>query len=386
MFEPLLCGGIDFDNAGKQFSTCLYYAADDGRDANHRMYVLESTGIDPQGGYVDKGKITAPTDRWAIDGSVLREADGSLYFVWSGWANLSQGPQNIYIALMSNPWTISSERVLISAPTNSWERIGWWVNEGPVALQRENKTFIVYSASGGSTPDYCLGMLTNTDGDMLNPSSWTKSPGCVFSKTDTVFGPGHNSFVKSSDGIEDWIIYHAKDTPVQTWAGRTARAQRLTWNQDGTPNFGSPAAPSAALAAPSSQGTLPVAPVLLKAENSSEAIALDSVTMMRDPFPILSTHNFSPDRHTRVMLFAANVELQSGESNLALSVSAEDTRHNIYQLPVEYVGRIESLNLAQIVVRLPDELNSEGHVWVSINLRGVNSNRALIKLKSRVGI
>lgn len=362
----------------------IYYAADDGRDANHRMYVLESTGTDPQGTYIDKGKIAAPVDRWAIDGSVLRKADGSLYFIWSGWDSFVQSPQNLYIAPMSNPWTISGERVLISAPTNSWERVGWWVNEGPVGLQRGNKTFIVYSASGGSTPDYCLGMLTNTNGDVLNPSAWTKSSGCVFSKTNTVFGPGHNSFVKSSDGSEDWIIYHAKDTPVQTWAGRTARAQRLTWNQDDTPNFGSPVAPWIALAAPSSQGTPPVAPVLLKAENSSEAIALDSVTMMRDPFSVLSTHNFSNDRRTRVMLFAANVELQSGESNSALSVNAEDARRNIYQLPIEYVGRIESLNLTQIVVRLPNELDGEGSVSVSINLRGASSNKALINLKPSV--
>ena len=28
---------------------------------------------------------------------------------------------------------------------------------------------------------------------------------------DGVFGPGHNSFVKSPDGREDWIVYHAID-------------------------------------------------------------------------------------------------------------------------------------------------------------------------------
>ena len=173
----------------------IYYAADDGNDVNHRMYVLESTGADPQGGYADKGKISAPTDRWAIDGSVLQKRDGSLHFIWSGWADLNPGPQNIYIAPMSNPWTISGERALISAPVNQWERVGWAVNEGPVALQNGGNSFIVYSASGGSTADYCLGMLTNTDGNLLAPSSWRKSQGCVFAKTDTVFGPGHNSFV-----------------------------------------------------------------------------------------------------------------------------------------------------------------------------------------------
>ena len=61
----------------------IYYAADDGNNANHRMYALESTGSDPQGSYFSRGKIAAPTDRWAIDGAVL-EHGGALYFLWVG--------------------------------------------------------------------------------------------------------------------------------------------------------------------------------------------------------------------------------------------------------------------------------------------------------------
>jgi len=30
----------------------IYFAADDGNDVNHRIYVLESTGSDPQGTYI----------------------------------------------------------------------------------------------------------------------------------------------------------------------------------------------------------------------------------------------------------------------------------------------------------------------------------------------
>ncbi len=218
----------------------IYFAADDGNDVNHRMYVLKSTSDDPQGVYSDKGKIAAHTDRWAIDGSVIQKSDGSLFFIWSGWANAMPGPQNIYIAPMINPWTISGERTLISSPVNFWEKVGWAVNEAPVALQNGGKTFIIYSASGGSTPDYCLGMLTNVDGSFLTPSSWKKSQGCVFAKTNTIFGPGHNSFVKSPDQKEDWIIYHARNSAVHSWSGRTTRAQKFSWRADGTPEFGTP--------------------------------------------------------------------------------------------------------------------------------------------------
>ena len=44
------------------------------------------------------------------------------------------------------------------------------------------------------------------------------------------------------------------------------------------------------------------------------AIAFDSVTMLRDPFPLTNILNFSPDNRTRVMLFAMNLDLPPGEA------------------------------------------------------------------------
>ncbi|WP_341876224.1 family 43 glycosylhydrolase [Defluviitalea saccharophila] len=220
----------------------IYFAADNGNNANHRMYVLESNTQDPQGTYTFKGKIAAPTDRWAIDGTVLETDDGDLYFVWSGWEGFENVSQNIYIAPMSNPWTISGERVMISKPDQPWERIGTpYINEGPEILKKDGKIFIVYSASGSWTDDYCLGMLTYSGGDILNPSSWIKA-GPVFSKVPTAYGPGHNCFTVSPDGTEDWIVYHADKNSGGSWENRSIRAQKFTWNTDGTPNFGTPVA------------------------------------------------------------------------------------------------------------------------------------------------
>jgi GH43 family beta-xylosidase len=233
----------------------IYFAADDGNNNNHRMYVLESNSLDPQGGYTLRGKLAAPTDRWAIDGTVLQQGS-SLYFVWSGWEGTTNIQQNLYIAPMSNPYTISGERAAISAPTNGWERIGGppYINEGPEVLQRNGKIFVVYSASGSWTDDYCLGMLTApSTADPMLASSWTKSGGCVFSKAATAYGPGHNSFVKSQDGAEDWIVYHANQQAGSGWGGRSVRAQRFAWNADGSPNFGAPAGTSTALGVPSGE-------------------------------------------------------------------------------------------------------------------------------------
>ena len=224
-----------------------YFAADDGNNINHRMYVLENASADPlTGAWEFKGKIADPADKWAIDGSVF-EYDGQLYFIWSGWQGDADGRQDIYLAKMKNPWTIEGNRVMISSPTYSWESIGSpSVNDGPEAIRNSNgKLFITYSASGCWTDDYSLGLLTlRNAGNPMNPADWSKAASPVFSKNpgNGAYAPGHNAFFKSRDGREDWIIYHANAMAGQGCGNaRSPRMQHFTWNADGTPDFGSPA-------------------------------------------------------------------------------------------------------------------------------------------------
>jgi hypothetical protein len=123
-------------------------------------------------------------------------------------------------------------------------------------------------------------------------------------------------------------------------------------------------------------------PLLFAEENSQRAIALGSVIMIRDPFSLVSTSNFSSDQRTRVSLFAVNLGLLPGESLSAVTAQAEDSQHRVYPLAVEYVGSVPNFGwLTQINVRLPDELANAGDVWVSTSLRGVVGNRALINIR-----
>ena len=228
----------------------MYFAADDGNNINHRMYVVENSSEDPMlGEWVFKGKVADDTDRWAIDGTIF-EHKNQLYMLWSGWEGDKNGQQNIYIAKMSDPWTISSKRQLLSSPELEWEKVGSFkdpyvsVNEGPQILINKSKIFLIYSASGCWTDSYNLGMLTfNGKDDLLDAKAWTKNKTSVFGKSEQngVYAPGHNSFFKSKDGKEDWILYHANDNPGQGCGNfRSPRAQRFTWNKDGSPNFGQP--------------------------------------------------------------------------------------------------------------------------------------------------
>ena len=124
-----------------------------------------------------KGRI--PTDKdnnWAIHASTF-EHNGQRYMIWCGWQKrrIDSETQCIYIASMKNPWTLSSDRVLISKPEYEWE-CQWvnpdgsktaypiHVNEAPHFFQPKNKdkVCIFYSASGSWTPYYCVGLLTAT--------------------------------------------------------------------------------------------------------------------------------------------------------------------------------------------------------------------------------
>lgn len=226
----------------------MYFAADSaGVNSTHRIYVLENSSADPTTGtWTFKGKVSDPTNKWAIDASVF-ECNGKMYLIWSGWQGDVDGEQDIFIAQLSDPWTITGNRILISSPTYAWEKNGAppIVNEGPEVIKNSNgKVFLIYSASGCWTDDYALGMLTLKDnGNPLNPVDWTKSPSPVFVKKpeNSAYAPGHNAFFKSRDGSEDWIIYHANSLAGQGCGNnRNPRMQKFTWNTDGTPNFGVP--------------------------------------------------------------------------------------------------------------------------------------------------
>jgi GH43 family beta-xylosidase len=231
----------------------IYVAASDGDNATHRMHVLERAAADPFGPFTYKGQISAATNRWAIDGTVL-QWQGKNYFVWSGWPGFTDGRQNLYIAEMLNPWTLATDRVMISTPQYSWEMHGLPINEGPQILIEDGKLHIIYSASGFWTPQYALGRLTyNGTGSLLNANSWTKAPQPVFQAAGSVVGVGHASFTTSPDGSENWIVYHAhRDPPAPSGQElRDVRIQRFSFTADGAPSFGAPLPLNQTMTAPS---------------------------------------------------------------------------------------------------------------------------------------
>jgi GH43 family beta-xylosidase len=222
----------------------IYFTAGPGNCCGgQRLWVLENANPDPtQGTWTEKGRIyTQADDYWAIDGTVF-EQGGKRYLLWSG-QRLNDNTQRLYIAQMSNPWTLTGPRVELSEPTYTWEKYGAVpVNEGPEIIKHGGSTFLLYSASHCGTDFYGLGQLRmSSTADPLVASNWTKSATPVFVQGPNAFGPGHNGFFKSKDGSEDWLIYHANNQAGQGCGDlRNPRMQKFTWNADGSPNFGTP--------------------------------------------------------------------------------------------------------------------------------------------------
>lgn len=117
-------------------------------------------------------------------------------------------------------------------------------------------------------------------------------------------------------------------------------------------------------------------PVLATEQGSQRAIALDSVTSVRDPFAVTNPNYFGTDHRTRIALFTTNLILTPG---LVVTAQAVDSQQKTYQLPVEFVGSLPTfLGFAQVVVKLPDGIMVAGDLQVSITVRGRTSNKVLV--------
>lgn len=228
----------------------IYFAAGRSDDVwAIRMYVLENASANPlTGSWTERGRIVTPLNTFSLDATTFVH-NGTRYLAWAQNDPAVGSGTNLYLAPMSNPWTISGTPARISVPTNSWETIGHRVNEGAAVIQRNGRVFMTFSASA-TDANYCIGLLTaSATSNLMNPSSWTKSPQPVFrsNASTSQYGPGHNSFTVSEDGQSDILVYH--DRSYRDISGdplndpnRRTRIQKFYWNADGTPNFGIPVA------------------------------------------------------------------------------------------------------------------------------------------------
>ncbi len=225
----------------------IYVAASDGDDLNHLAYVLESASDDALGEYTVHGPMRTGDGGkpiWAIDMTVLT-LGSDRYAIWSGWPKPGKNQQDLYIAAMASPTELEANRVLLMrAGDQPWEHIddtprSKALAEAPQVLQRDGRTFLVYSCGGSWLPTYKLGMLELVGTDPLHPASWRKLPDPVFRSNEETYGVGHAGFTTSPNGRESWLVFHAKQDRDPGWR-RAVYVQPMRWTTDGSPSFGQP--------------------------------------------------------------------------------------------------------------------------------------------------
>ena len=234
----------------------IYYTTTISDESSWRIrpHCLECRDMDPfNGNWEQKGPVVtevkgdiAFTD-FSLDHTHF-EHDGKHYFLW---AQKTNNISDIFIAQLSNPWTLCTPAVRLSHPEYAWELHGFPVDEGPGVIKHGGKIFITFSGSGTDSL-YCVGLLyADEKAELLDAASWKKLPYPVFqsSRATGQFGLGHNSFTRSDDDTEDLIIYHGRqeerylveeDYQPLYDAGRNASVGKIYWDEDGMPNFSVP--------------------------------------------------------------------------------------------------------------------------------------------------
>ena len=208
------------------------------------MFVLSNEAEDPMTGeWKEEGQIETNRDSFSLDATTFKH-NGEQYLAWAQ-AVREEGGTSILLSKMETPTSLKGEEIEITHPEYDWERIGYFVNEGPAVIKRNGKIFMTYSASATDS-NYAMGLLwADEDSDLMNPESWHKSEKPVFATNAELrrFGPGHNSFTIAEDGETDVLIYHAR--VYEKIRGnslydfnRHTRAKTFTWDEKGFPDFG----------------------------------------------------------------------------------------------------------------------------------------------------
>ncbi len=99
-------------------------------------------------------------------------------------------------------------------------------------MQRGGGAYIVYSASGFTSGNYCLGLLSFKGGDPMKKGNWCKSPVPVFAKNpvENIYNTGHCNFVTVGEDV--YMTYHASQTPSLADSPRATHIQKIYFQGD----------------------------------------------------------------------------------------------------------------------------------------------------------
>jgi hypothetical protein len=127
-------------------------------------------------------------------------------------------------------------------------------------------------------------------------------------------------------------------------------------------------------------------PLVLLGEESgpdpNQAAALDSILLVRDPFPLINDAdqlNQGPDKNTRVVVFVRNLQLAPGELSSSVVVNLIDLFGQSSDIPAADVRPLPNSDLAQVIFRLADNL-APGTCTIKVKAHSTISNSARLTI------
>ncbi|HJT67165.1 MAG TPA: PQQ-dependent sugar dehydrogenase [Pyrinomonadaceae bacterium] len=311
-------------------------------------------------------------------GKMLRiNSDGSIPIDNPFFNTATGANRSIWALGLRNPFTFAFQsgtgRLFINdVGQSTWEEIndgiagsnyGWPITEGVTTNPAFRSPLFVYTHGTGPTTGCAIaGGAFYNPLNVQFPSSFT---GKYFfadlcSGWIRVFDPATGAAADFASGIAQPVdLKVGPDGSLYYLSIGSGLLSRIRFNAPTTP-----------------------APVIATEANTDVAIALDSPTMVRDPFPLTNAGNFSSDGRTRVMFFVTNVDLAPGENTSAIVAQAQDGANNVFPLTVEFAGKAPGFDwLTQVVVRLPDNLPSGQAESLSVTFHGQTSNKARIQMR-----
>lgn len=113
--------------------------------------------------------------------------------------------------------------------------------------------------------------------------------------------------------------------------------------------------------------------------DANQLAALDSLLLIRDPFRVRNTAAwFTSEQNTRVILFAENLQLNSGDSPSDVKINLIDGNGQPHEVPADDVRSIANTTFTQVTFRLPDL--AEGTCLVTIKAHERISNTGTFRI------
>ncbi len=349
-------------------------------DRGSNLYVVAADGTNMRAVTHNTGFAITQTPTWSPDGTQI--------------AYIGNATQN-YDVFLINPDGTNARRL---TNTNAIYRDLAWSPDGRRIAYASGDDFFhvhIYTMrADGSTPTQ-----VSTGGGSDSAPAWSPDGTRLVYQNDFQFGPSE-IFTSNADGSNQTRITNNFFSDAHpTWSPDGVRIAFST-NRDsigtGTTRY--------AIYSMSTDGSnqtrltdlalsavnpawqpipppLAVGPVLITEVGTARAVALDSVTLMRDPLPVLTAYNFSSDRHTRALFFVGNIDPVALANGLPVTVQLTAGQGRVLVLTPESSNPVANLaGVAQLIVRLPDELGG-GDVSVRVTVNGVLSNSAACTIK-----